>query len=64
MKVAGVSYEIDWRQFSKGKSIFIPCLDARAARKEVLEVTRRLKYRVLIRTEVNEAVRGLRIWRI
>jgi len=47
-----------------GYSIFIPCLDQDAAKKEVLRVTKRLKIDVLIKTVLEEGVRGLRIWRI
>lgn len=64
MKVAGVSYEIDWRLFQRGTSIFIPCLDAKAAMDEIRPVLRRLDYKVAKRREVIDGIMGLRIWRV
>lgn len=64
MKVSGVSYDVDWRKFSKGSSMFFPCLDPAMARKEVAEVTRRLGFDITTRTEINDGVRGLRVWRV
>lgn len=47
-----------------GYSIFIPCLDPDAAKKDILRVTKRLKIEVVFKTVINEGVKGLRIWRI
>lgn len=64
MRVAGVSYEINWRTFTKGKSIFFPCLDHKAAWKEVRPVLRRMKFNVVHKGVVDDSgIRGLRIWR-
>lgn len=64
MRVSGVSYDVDWRKFRKGSSMFFPCLDPAMARKEVAEVTRRLGFDITTRTEINDGVRGLRVWRV
>jgi hypothetical protein len=64
MQVAGVNYDVNWRQFRKGSSMFFPCLDPAMARKEVVEVTRRLGFDITTRTEINDGVRGLRVWRV
>lgn len=65
MKVAGVSYEVNWRAFTKGKSLFFPCLDPDAAKKEIRPVMRRLKLRVVYKSVVDpkSGIRGLRVWR-
>ena len=47
-----------------GYSIFIPCLDPDAAKKDILRVTKRLKMEVLFKVVIEEGVKGLRIWRI
>lgn len=47
-----------------GYSIFIPCIDASAAKKDILRVTKRLKIEVITKLVIEEGVRGLRIWRI
>jgi hypothetical protein len=66
MKVAGVSYDINWRTFNKGKSLFFPCLDAKEAWREARPVFRRLGFTVAHKSVVDpeSGIRGLRIWRI
>ena len=64
MQVDGVTYEIDWRKFRRGTSIFIPCLEPRRAKPQVLEVTQRLNLKVLIVVRIEGGIRGLRIWRV
>lgn len=59
-----VNYEINWRNFKRGASVFIPCLDPKLARREVRTVTDRLKMKVLTKVVIEEGVRGLRIWRL
>lgn len=64
MRVSGVNYEIDWPKFEKGASITVPCLDPQQAKREVLEVTNRLRLRVHMKVIVEDGVRALRIWRV
>ena len=64
MQIEGVTYEIDWRKFKKGRSIFLPCLDSKRAKTQLLEVTDRLKLKVLVKVVIVEGIRGLRIWRM
>jgi len=66
MIVAGVSYEINWRTFTKGNSIFFPCLDPEQAWREVRPTVRRLKLNVVRKSVVDpiSGIRGLRIWRV
>ena len=64
MKVEGITYEIDWRKFKRGTSIFFPCLDPRRAKGEVMDVLNRLKLDVAGKTCIEDGVRGLRIWRL
>jgi hypothetical protein len=64
MLVEKISYNVNWRNFKVGYSIFIPCLDPDAAKKDILRVTKRLKIEVVFKTVINEGVKGLRIWRI
>lgn len=66
MRVAGVEYLINWRAFTKGKSLFFPCLDSKAAWHEVRPVVRRLKLDVVHKGVVDpkSGIRGLRIWRV
>lgn len=64
MIVEGVSYDINWRAFKRGTSIFFPCLRPATARKEILATTNRLKMKVDTRVVIEEGIRGLRVWRI
>lgn len=66
MKVAGVSYEINWRAFTKGKSMFFPCLDPKAAWRDMRPTLAQLRINVVRRSVIDpiSSVRGLRIWRI
>lgn len=64
MRIEGVTYEINWKKFRRGHSFFLPCLDQLAARTTVTQVTKRLKYPVLIKDVIEDGVRGVRVWRL
>ena len=64
MLVENVSYQINWKAFKKGTSIFIPCLDHRTAKDEVMSTMKRLKVKVAIKVVIVDGVRGMRIWRL
>jgi hypothetical protein len=64
MQIEGVTYDVNWKAFKKGTDIFIPCLDPRAAKAQLLVVTNRLRLKVLIKVTVQDGIRGLRVWRL
>jgi hypothetical protein len=64
MQVEGVTNDVNWKAFKKGTDIFIPCLDPRAAKTQLLVVTKRLRLKVLIKVTVQDGIRGLRVWRL
>ena len=64
MQIEGVTYEVEWKRFKKGMSIFIPCLDPRRAKTQLLAVTKRLRIKVLTKTVIVDGIRGLRVWRL
>ena len=64
MKIEGVSYDINWRTFKKGASMFFPCLDVRRAKTQLLVVTDRMQIKVLVKPIIVEGIRGLRVWRM
>lgn len=64
MRIEGVTYDVDWKAFKKGMSIFIPCLHPPRARAQLIEVTKRLRIKVLIKVVLVDGVRGLRVWRM
>jgi tRNA A37 threonylcarbamoyladenosine dehydratase len=64
MIIEKVQYEIDWSEFKRGSSFFIPCLDTVQAKRTILEVTKRLKYKVLFKVVIEDGIRGLRVWKL
>ena len=64
MRIETISYQINWRNFKKGYSFFVPCIDVKEARDAIERTTGRLKMRVLTRVEVLDGIKGLRVWRV
>lgn len=64
MMVEKVRYEVKWRNFKKGMSIFIPCLDGEQALKDINVVFKRLKIKIVSKIVLVDGIRGLRIWRM
>ena len=64
MLVDRVSYDVKWKKFRRGYSIFIPCLNCANAKLELLGTTKRLKMKVLTKVVIEGGIRGLRIWRM
>jgi hypothetical protein len=64
MQVEGVSYNVNWKAFKRGSSIFIPCLDCKRGKKTVQEVLKRLQIKALFKTVIEDGIQGLRIWRL
>ncbi len=64
MIVEKVTYEINWSKFRAGYSFFIPCLNPRKSRKDIVNVTKRLGYKTATKVVIVDGVRGIRIWRI
>lgn len=64
MRVEQVSYEINWKKFKRGTSIFIPCLDTSEAKVRVTRVLKRFKIKHLMKVEIRDGIKGLRIWHL
>jgi len=64
MRVERLSYNINWKNFKPGYSFFVPCLNCMQARKDMAQVSKRLKLNVLTKVVIEEGVRGLRVWRV
>lgn len=64
MKIESVTYQIDWSKFHKGRSFFVPCIDHRAAKEEVLRVMNRLEMEVEMKVCIEDGIKGLRVWRV
>ena len=64
MRVAGVAYQINWKQIKRGTSFFLPCLDPAEALEEIQRITKRLKYEVVCKVIIEDGVRGVRTWRV
>lgn len=64
VKVSGISYEVDWKTFTKGSSFDVLCVDPEQARREVRQVTDRLRIDIHTKVVITDGVRALRVWRI
>jgi hypothetical protein len=64
MKIETVTYRINWAKFRVGYSFFVPCIDHKAAKRAVREVTGRLKIRIVMKIVLVEGIKGLRVWRV
>lgn len=64
MRIAGVLYRINWKNFKRNHSFFIPCLDTAEAREEIRRVTKRLGYDIVMKDVIELNIRGVRIWRV
>ena len=64
MQIEGVTYEVEWRAFKKGASLFSPCLDQERAEAQLMVVLNRLRLKVLVKYVIDDGIRGLRVWRM
>ncbi len=64
MLVEGINYQINWKRFKRGYSLFFPCLNCKQARQDIYTVLKRLKFKVVTKIIIEDGIRGLRIWRI
>ena len=64
MMIETVPYKINWRNFQKGYSFFVPCIDVAKAREEIARVTKRLRIEIVTKVVVEDGVKGLRVWRL
>ena len=64
MKIEQVDYNINWRNFKAGYSFFIPCIACTEAKKTLREVARKAKMNIVMKTVIEDGVRGVRVWRV
>jgi len=64
MKVEALTYNVNWRNFKRGHSFFIPCVNTSAAKKDILAVVRKQKFDIVMKVVIEENVRGVRVWRV
>lgn len=63
MTLEGVVYEVDWRRFTRGTSLFFPCLDVPKAKRTLRTQFAALGIKVFMKGVIHENVRGVRVWR-
>ena len=64
MLIEGVSYDVNWKAFKRGTSIFIPCLNPAQAKRELAVVLERLRIKTVTKVVIDAGIRGLRVWRV
>lgn len=63
MKIDGLTYELNWQEFTVGSSFFIPCVGVTKGKEIIQNKMDRLGYTVIIKVVVEDNIRGLRVWR-
>lgn len=64
MQIEGIYYDVNWKAFRKGTSLFFPCLDHDRAKAQLMVVLKRLRIKVLVKYVIEDGIRGLRVWRM
>jgi len=64
MKINDVNYSVNWRRFKVGCSFFVPCLRIDESKKTIQAVVKRLGFKVVMKLVIEDAIKGLRVWRI
>lgn len=58
----GVPITIPLAELKKGESFFLPCINLRAAQKEVRRKAEELNRKVFIRVRIEKDLIGIRVW--
>lgn len=64
MRLEGVTYDINWKNFNKGSSFFLPCVDTRSGKMYVRNFLANRKLSTVTKVVVEKGIKGLRIWRL
>lgn len=64
MQIDGVTYQLNWDEFTVGSSFFVPCLDDVKARERIEQKMKRLGYATITKLVIEDNIRGLRVWRV
>jgi len=64
MMIEKVRYRVDWPQFRKGYSFFVPCIEVEEAKQELAMIARRLDMELVVKVVIENGLKGLRVWRI
>ncbi len=64
MVVEQINYEVNWKTFKRGYSLFVPCLNPTNAKKEIVATTKRLKFKIVTKVVIEDNIRGIRFWRV
>jgi hypothetical protein len=64
MQIEKIDYNINWLNFKVGYSFFIPCIACAESKIILREVARKLKMRIIMKTVIEEGIRGVRVWRV
>lgn len=64
MKLSGVEYDINWRKFKRGSSIFIPSLDPEATMAELRAFLKQHRIKTVHKFVIADGIRGVRVWKM
>lgn len=64
MIVDGITYRINWEEFTVGSSFFVPCVSVSSTKERIEAKMKRLNFNVIVKIVIEDGIRGLRVWRI
>ena len=64
IEIEGESFYINWADFRKDSSFFIPCVQCEELRKQILEKATIACVPISCRYVVENKVKGIRVWRV
>ena len=64
VRYQGITYDIDWRRWEPGASIFIPCIDAPGIRERVHKEGTHRGIKLMSRVLIKDQYFGVRFWRV
>ena len=59
MRIEGITYKLNWLEFTVGSSFFVPCLNDKEARELLERKLKRLNYATSIKLVVEDGIRGV-----
>lgn len=62
--VGGVEYDIDWRSFKIGQSVFLPCLNPDKMEEVLRKEAAVRDCRLSVKHVIENGVQGIRAWRL
>lgn len=64
LTVEGLHMVLHWPSWERGMSVFVPCIDADAVRRQMTKLASKYRYKLASQERVESQQFGVRFWRI